>query len=147
MTLLLTRRNAAQLIASLAVTPITQAHAGRIIELHGGGFQPVSIAISPFVGDDAAQTVTSIINNNFKRSVFLKPVDISALGPNVAPPDQRPDLAAFKTIDAQYVLTGRAQRIGDGRLKTEFRLFDVTTGEQISCQQRSEEHTSELQSH
>ena len=33
------------------------------------------------------------------------------------------------------MLTGRAQRIGEGRLKTEFRLFDVTTGEQISGQQ------------
>lgn len=135
MTLLLTRRKAAGLIVSLAAMPLTQARAGRIIELRGGGFQPVSIAVSPFVGDDAAQTVTSIINNNFKRSVFLKPVDISGLAPNAAPPDQRPDLAAFKTIDAQYVLTGRSQRIGDGRLRTEFRLFDVTTGEQISGQQ------------
>ncbi len=135
MSLLLTRRKAAGLIVSLAAMPLTQARAGRIIELRGGGFQPVSIAVSPFVGDDAAQTVTSIINNNFKRSVFLKPVDISGLAPNAAPPDQRPDLAAFKTIDAQYVLTGRSQRIGDGRLRTEFRLFDVTTGEQISGQQ------------
>lgn len=33
------------------------------------------------------------------------------------------------------MLTGRSQRIGDGRLRTEFRLFDVTTGEQISGQQ------------
>jgi TolB protein len=131
MTRLITRRAAAGLIVSAALAPLTPARAGRIIDLKGGGFQPTNIAIAPFVGDDAARTITSVATNNFKRSVFLRPVD-TAVAPSS--PDQ-PDLAAYKASGAQFVLTGRSTRAGDGRLKTEFRLFDVTTGEQVAGQQ------------
>jgi TolB protein len=79
--------------------------------------------------------VTSVTLNNFKRSVFLNPIDPGALPANAAPPDAAPYLAAFKAVNAQFVLTGRSQRAGDGRLKTEFRLFDVTTAEQVAGQQ------------
>lgn len=138
MTRCITRRAAAGLIAGAALAPFlpaSLARAGRIIDLKGGGFQPVNIAVPPFVGDDAAHTVTSVTLNNFKRSVFLNPIDPGALPANAAPPDAAPHLAAFKAVNAQFVLTGRSQRAGDGRLKTEFRLFDVTTGEQVAGQQ------------
>ena len=133
MTRLLTRRAATGLILGTALaTAATPARAGRIIELRGGAFQPVTVAVAPFVGDEAARTVTAVALNNFKRSVFLLPVDAS---PDAAPPDQAPNLPALRALNAQYVLTGRAQRAGDGRLKTEFRLFDVTSGEQVAGQQ------------
>jgi TolB protein len=131
MTRLITRRAAASLIASAALAPYAPARAGRIIDLKGGSFQPTNIAVAPFVGDDAARSITSIATNNFRRSVFLKPVDASVAAGS---PDQ-PDLAAYRTQGAQFVLTGRSVRAGDGRLKTEFRLFDVTTGEQVAGQQ------------
>ena len=126
MTRLITRRAAACLIASAALAPIAPARAGRIIDLKGGGFQPINIAVAPFIGDDAARTITSVTNNNFKRSVFLHPVDAN-VGAGGSP--DQPDLDAYKVANAQFVLTGRR------RLKTEFRLFDVTTGEQVAGQQ------------
>ena len=135
MTAHFTRRAAAGLIAGAALAPFAPARAGRIIDLKGGGFQPINIAVAPFVGDEAARTVTSVTTNNFKRSVFLNPIDPSAIPANAAPPDAMPNLGAFKAVNAQFVLTGRSQRAGDGRLKTEFRLFDVTTGEQVAGQQ------------
>ncbi len=128
----ITRRAAASLIAGAAFAPFAPARAGRIIDVKGGGFQPVNIAVAPFVGDDAARTVTSVTLNNFKRSVFLKPIEAPT---SMAPPDTTPDLSALKGLDAQFVLTGRSLRAADGRLKTEFRLFDVTTGEQVAGQQ------------
>ena len=67
-----TRRAAARMVASLAIAPLTSAHAGRIIELKGGGFQPVNVAICNFIGDSAAQTITSVINNNLKRMQILQ---------------------------------------------------------------------------
>lgn len=132
-----TRRAAVSLIAGGALAPFAPARAARVLDLHaGGGFQPINVAVTSFVGDDAARTVTSVVNNNFKRSVFLKPVDGSSVaGGEVANPDQTPNLDAFRAINAQFVLTGRSQRGGDGRLKTDFRLFDVTTGEQAAGSQ------------
>ena len=137
MTLNFTRRAAVSLIAGGALAPFAPARAARVLDLHaGGGFQPINVAVTSFVGDDAARTVTSVVNNNFKRSVFLKPVDGSSVaGGEVANPDQTPNLNAFRAINAQFVLTGRSQRGGDGRLKTDFRLFDVTTGEQAAGSQ------------
>ncbi|WP_457796526.1 Tol-Pal system beta propeller repeat protein TolB [Methylocystis sp. S23] len=132
MTRLLTRRAAVGLLASAALAPVAPARAGRVIDLKGGGFQPINIAVAPFVGDEAARTIASVTNNNFKRSVFLHPVDANV--GEAGSPDQ-PDLDAYKTVNAQFVLTGRSARAGDGRLKTEFRLFDVTTGEQVAGQQ------------
>jgi TolB protein len=110
---------------------ITRRAAAGLIDLKGGSFQPTNIAVAPFVGDEAARTITSVATNNFKRSVFLRPVEANVTGGS---PDQ-PELAAYRAASAQFVLTGRAVRAGDGRLKTEFRLFDVTTGEQVAGQQ------------
>ena len=67
MTCLITRRAAAGLIATAAFAPLTAARAGRIIDLKGGSFQPTNIAVAPFIGDDAARTITSVATNNFWR--------------------------------------------------------------------------------
>ncbi|MFY9657676.1 MAG: Tol-Pal system beta propeller repeat protein TolB [Methylocystis sp.] len=122
-----TRRRALELMATAAATPILPASAGKLIELKGGAFQPINVAVAPFVGDESARLATSVIVNNFKRSVFLNPIDSSSLGPSAAPPDAVPNLEAFRRLAAQYVLTGRAQ---GGQIA--FRLFDVTTGQQVA---------------
>ncbi|MGA9598665.1 MAG: Tol-Pal system beta propeller repeat protein TolB [Methylocystis sp.] len=127
-----TRRRALELMAAAAATPILPASAGRLIELKGGAFQPINVAVAPFVGDDNARLATSVIVNNFKRSVFLNPIDSSSLGPSAAPPDAVPNLDAFRALNAQFVVTGRAQRGGDGRAQIAFRLFDATTGQQAT---------------
>ncbi len=137
MTSIFTRRAAVSLIAGAALAPFGSARAARVLDLHaGGGFQPIAVAVTNFIGDDAARTVTGIVNNNFKRSVFLKPVDASSVaGGEIANPDQTPNLDAYRAINAQFVLTGRSRHGADGRLKTEFRLFDATTGEQAAGSQ------------
>ena len=134
MTGLLSRRAALGLAAGAALAPFAPARAGKLIELKGG-FQPISVAVPPFSGDDAARTVADVVTNNFKRSVFLRPIDAASLPAEPANPDRPPDLDAFRAVAAQFILLGRSQRGGDGRLKTEFRLFDATTGEQTAGQQ------------
>jgi TolB protein len=131
------RRAAVSLIAGgalapLASAPLAPAFGKTVVDLRAGGFQPINVAVTPFVGDEAARLVTSVTTGNFKRSVFLNPVDAAAIAVN---PDATPDLPAFKALGAQFVLTGRSQRGGDGRQKTEFRLFDSTSGEQVAGQQ------------
>ena len=41
--------------------------------------------------------------------------------------DTAPQFQSWKQIDAQALVTGRMTRQGDGRLKAEFRLWDVNT--------------------
>ncbi len=47
----------------------------------------------------------------------------------------RPNIDAWKTVNAQFVLTGRVARAADGRLTAQFRLWDTASGEQVAGQQ------------
>ncbi|WP_036290992.1 Tol-Pal system beta propeller repeat protein TolB [Methylosinus sp. PW1] len=137
MTFHIDRRSAVHILAGATLSPFlaAPARAARVLDLRaGGGFQPVSVAVTNFSGDEAARIVTSVVVNNFKRSVFLRPIEPGAV-PEPAGSEATPNLDLFRTLNAQYVVTGRSQRSPDGRLKTEFRLFDVSTGEQAAGQQ------------
>ena len=130
---LISRRS---LLVGAAAASIAPVHAQNdvITVRPGGAFRPVRIAVAPFAGDpDAARLFTSVISNNFKRSVFLQPIDPASFPEQLAP-DQPPQMDAWKAVNAQYVLVGRAQR-GDGRQRAEFRLWDVQSGQQAAGQQ------------
>lgn len=119
------------------IAPVTSFAQERYLDVRpGGSFRPVRVAVTPFAGDPAsAQLFTSVIGSNFKRSVFIQPVDPATFPEQILAPDQPPKLDAWRTVNTQYVLTGRAARSSDGRLRTEFRLWDVATGEQAAGQQ------------
>jgi TolB protein len=98
-------------------------------------FKPIPIAVTTFAGDAAAAQLTSIIVNNFKRSVFLAPIDPKTFVEQISNPDQPPQMESWRMINAQFVVTGRTSRGADGRLQTEFRLWDVASGAQVAGQQ------------
>lgn len=99
-------------------------------------FAPIPIAVTTFAGDPAASAqLSSIITNNFKRSVFLTPLDPKTFVETSANPDQPPKMDAWRLINAQFVVTGRTGRAADGRLQAEFRLFDVASGAQVAGSQ------------
>ncbi|MHB8886689.1 MAG: Tol-Pal system beta propeller repeat protein TolB [Methylovirgula sp.] len=101
----------------------------------GAAFKPVPVAVTQFVGDTNAAQLTSIIINNFNRSVFLTPIDPKTFTDHPTNPDVPLQMASWKALNAQYVVTGRATHGPNGRLQTEFRLWDVTTGAQVAGQQ------------
>jgi TolB protein len=101
-----------------------------------GEFKPIQIAITAFAGDTAASSqLTSIITNNFRRSVFLAPLDPKTFAETVVNPDEPPRMEPWRMINAQFVVTGRVTRTADGRLQAEFRLWDVATGGQVTGSQ------------
>ncbi len=136
MSTIITRRQAAALLAAapIAATPLGPVVAQSNLDIkRGSGFQPILIAITNFGGDGGA-AATQIITNNFRRSVFLKPLDPATFVEKNTTPEA-PQIDQWKMVNAQFVVTGRAGRAPDGRLKTEFRLWDVATGQQVAGQQ------------
>ncbi len=140
--LCLTRRTllATPLLTAFGLGPPSAVQAeDRYLDIRpGGNFKPVIIAVGPFAGSgpDGAK-VTSIIVNNFKRSVYLSPLESQSFAePN--PDPETPQLAAWKATPAQFLVTGRVDREGDS-LKTQFRLWDLATGQQVSGQQYTTE--------
>ena len=105
-----------------------------------GDFAPLPIAIPNFVagtpGDaEVGVGVTQVITNNLKRSGLFAPIDQAAYIEKAINIDAAPQFQNWKTINAQALVTGRMTRQPDGRLKAEFRLWDVNTAQQLAGQQ------------
>ena len=105
-----------------------------------GNAQPVPIALPDFVGGaaadaDTARGVTQIIAANLKRCGLFAPIDPAAYLEKIVNVDAVPRFPDWRTINAQALVTGRVTRQNDGRLKAEFRLWDVIAGQQLAGQQ------------
>ncbi|HZR76575.1 Tol-Pal system beta propeller repeat protein TolB [Bradyrhizobium sp.] len=139
----LSRRQLVSGMASLGVlagVPMRPASAQKKIIVPEGEFAPLPIAIPNFAGGtpadgDVAVGVTQVITNNLKRSGLFAPIDQAAYIDKVVNFDVVPQFNNWKSINAQALVTGRMTRQGDGRLKAEFRLWDVATGQPLDGQQ------------
>src|SRR5580700_7588517 len=105
-----------------------------------GDFAPLPIAIPNFVAgtpDDAevGVGVAQGTTNHLTRSGLFAPIDQAAFIEKVINIDAASQFQNWKTINAQALVTGRMTRQPDGRLKAEFRLWDVATGQQLTGQQ------------
>src|SRR5665811_447430 len=110
------------------------------VTVTGGDVAPLPIAIPNFVAGTPADGevgvgVTQVITNNLKRSGLFAPIDQAAFIEKIVNIDAPPQFQNWKTINAQALVTGRMTRQGDGRLKAEFRLWDVNTAQQLTGQQ------------
>ncbi|HMK71654.1 MAG TPA: Tol-Pal system protein TolB, partial [Xanthobacteraceae bacterium] len=138
----LTRRRALLLGAAAAGLTLSARSAAAVVRLDvtQGNFQPLPIAISDFMGgapadNDLAQGVTQIITADLRRSGLFAPIDPAAFIEKITSVDAVPRFADWRVINAQALATGRVTRQSDGRLKAEFRLWDVLAGQQLAGQQ------------
>ncbi len=130
-----TRRNFLSLAAGAPLALFANgARAGDIYVRAGANFNPVTIAVTGLIGDEGATKVGAVLANDFAHSIFLQPLNPATFPEVVSNPDVRPNIDAWKTINAQFVLTGRVSRDG-GRATAQFRLWDTATGEQVAGQQ------------
>ena len=106
-----------------------------------GTVQAMPIALPDFVGAAGTQdgelgrNITGVVTNNLRRSGLFAPIDQQAYIEKIANIDAMPRFQDWKTINAQALVTGRIQRQSDGRIKTQFRLWDVFSGQQLFGQQ------------
>src|SRR6476660_3312969 len=110
------------------------------IVISEGDFAPLPIAIPNFAAGTPADAevgagVTQVITNNLKRSGLFAPIDQAAYIEKTINIDAAPNFQNWKTINAQALVTGRMTRQNNGRVKAEFRLWDVNTGQQLAGQQ------------
>ncbi|WP_035715065.1 Tol-Pal system beta propeller repeat protein TolB [Azorhizobium doebereinerae] len=112
------------------------AQAALKLEITSGTPQPIPIAITDFVGEvEQGRAISGVISADLKRSGLFSPIDPKAFVENISNPDTAPRFQDWRVINAQGLVTGRVTRQGDGRLKAEFRLWDVFAGQQLMGQQ------------
>src|SRR5687767_4340781 len=110
------------------------------LNVEGGNIQPIPIAIPNFVAgsqvdNEAAAGVTQVITNNLRRSGLFAPIDPAAYIERITNIDVPPQFQSWRQINAQALVTGRVTRQADGRLKAEFRLWDIFSGQQLTGHQ------------
>src|SRR3954467_917929 len=137
-----TRRRVLALGAATSASALLarSASAQLRLDVTQGNVQAGPLAIPDFSGGaprdtEAARGVTQVITNNLRRSGLFNPIDPAAYIEKIASFDTLPRFPDWKAINAQGLITGRVTRQGDGRLKVEFRLWDVTSGQQLTGQQ------------
>jgi TolB protein len=128
-------RLAAAVLALSVALPIAARADGDIVVHAGANFKPVTIAVTPLAGDDGAIKLSDILTNDFGRSVFLQPLNATSFPEQIANPDVRPNIDAWKTVNAQFVVTGRVRHSDAAHVTAEFRLWDMATGQQVAGQQ------------
>ncbi len=139
----MTRRRALALGAFGASLALSARYAAAQLRLNitEGNFQPMPIAIPEFIGAtpndaDSAHGITQIITANLQRSGLFAPIDPSAFIEKIVNFDTVPNFQDWRAINAQALLTGRVSQQSDGRLKAEFRLWDVLAGQQLGAGQQ-----------
>src|SRR5438874_479204 len=140
--LLFTRRRLLAGAAGLAALGIAApaAPAPLHVEVPEGNIQPIPIAIPDFLGGnpadgELARSISQVITGDLKRSGLFAPVDPAAFVERIVNADAVPRFADWRVINAQALVTGRLTRQADGPLKSEFRLWDVFSGQQLIGQQ------------
>jgi TolB protein len=126
--------------AALAALGGRAAFAQGRLQINPSEFQPIPIAIPNFVAGspsdgDVGAGVSQVISNNLKRSGLFAPIDQAAFIEKITNIDTSPQFPSWRSINAQNLVTGRMTRQPDGRLKAEFRLWDVVSGQQLAGQQ------------
>jgi TolB protein len=144
MTHLSRRHFLASAAALTAATPalVTPARAELVIDVRRGNFQPIPIAIADFSGEgDLGSRISGIIANNLTRSGYFQVLDKGKF-PERPAFDAAPQFGAWKNTGAQGLVTGRVTRDGSGRVKAEFRLWDLVSGQQVQGQQYTTDSAS-----
>src|SRR5499427_999981 len=136
--LLLTRRRLLAGAGALAVLAPRSAGAVLRLDITQGNVQPMPIALPDFVSEsDIGRNVTAVISGNLQRSGLFAPINPAAFIEKVTNSDNVPKFTDWRAINAEALVTGRITRQGDGRLKAEFRLWDVAAGSQLEGKQYS----------
>jgi TolB protein len=127
------------LLAALAVLLLasTAARAELRIDITSGKVEPLPIAIPPLAGGaanetQAGQDLAGVVSADLGRSGLFRPLDPRSFIQNLSVADTQPQFADWRQINAQALVTGAVKTQADGRLRVEFRLWDVFAEQQLT---------------
>jgi TolB protein len=126
------------LASALAIT--VPARAELHVTVDQGNAQPLPIAIPDFAAPSAgdavvAANIAKVIRADLDRSGLFRPLDPKSFIEKITNINAAPDFGSWRTINAQALVAGQVQGQPDGRLRVDFRLWDVTGGTQMVGQQ------------
>jgi TolB protein len=106
------------------------------IDITRGTVQPMPIAVTDFVSASATESrygkdIAGVIAADLKRSGLFKPLNRKAFIQKAQALNTLPRFGDWRVINAQALVQGRIRLVADGRLRVEFRLWDVFAEQQM----------------
>ncbi|MEI6986433.1 MAG: Tol-Pal system beta propeller repeat protein TolB [Rhodospirillaceae bacterium] len=107
------------------------------IEVTRGVVEPIPVAVTGFMAagaaeDQVAKGLSAVITADLERSGLFRPIDPAAFIQDVGSLQGAPRFADWRLLKAQGLVTGAVTRETDGRLRVEFRLWDVFAEQQMT---------------
>lgn len=106
------------------------------IDITQGKVEPLPIAITDFIGavDGESQygvDISRVIAANLERSGLFRPINKGAFIQTAMALQTLPRFGDWRVINAQAMVQGRVQLLGNGQMKVQFRLWDVFAEQQM----------------
>ena len=106
------------------------------IDITQGNVEPLPVAITDFVGSDESISqigadMAKVITDNLERSGLFRPIDKRAFIQNTASIQVQPRFSDWRVISAQALVNGAITIVDGGKVRVEFRLWDVFAETQI----------------
>ena len=117
--------------------PSASVRAELRIDITSGKVEPMPIAIPALPGAAANETqagrdIAGVVSTDLERSGLFRLLDPRSFIQNVSLSDAQPRFGDWRQINAQALVTGSVTTQGDGRLRVEFRLWDVFAEQQLT---------------
>ena len=127
--------------ALLVLLDVSAARAQLQVDVNRAHMEPMPIAIPDFWGNSpngkqAGANIAQVVAADLERSGLFRPLDRRAFivgedETRAVAAGAQPRFANWRQINAQALVTGSSEPGEDGRLRVEFRLWDVFGGSQM----------------
>jgi TolB protein len=127
-------------LALAFVLMATAVHAEVTIRLDQGVQNPIPIAVTNLVGGGSPEAerlgrdIAQVVAADLERSGLFRPIEQAAFVQQADAIGTQPRFQDWRLISAQALVSGNATIMPDGRLRTEFRLWDVGAEAQMEGQ-------------
>lgn len=127
---------AVMMIAAALASPAMAQLQGRQTQ---GTIDPIPVAIPVFVGEDPrmAAAVADVIAADLGNSGLFRPLDRASFLEQIRDINALPRFPDWRQVGADALVVGRVFTGSDGRLTSEFRVWDAVSGRQLAGQRFS----------
>lgn len=121
--------------AGMAMAPAA-ALAQTRVTVDEANLRPRPIAIPAFFGEDPrlGGDIANVVSADLESSGLFQPLDRAAFIEQVRDLTTAPRFADWRAVGAEALVVGRAGLLPDGRVRAEFRLWDVVLGKPLAGQ-------------
>ena len=123
-------------VGALGGLGIRPARAELRIDITRGTVEPMPIAVTNFLGGNPGESthgrnIAHVISANLERCGLFRPIDPKAFIQSAESLGNLPRFGDWRVLNAQALVQGRVRIVPDGRLRAEFRLWDVFAEQQM----------------